>query len=32
MASEIADETVAIFGGRALTKTGMGKFIEGYAR
>lgn len=27
-AHEIADEAVQIFGGRALTQTGMGKTIE----
>jgi alkylation response protein AidB-like acyl-CoA dehydrogenase len=27
-AGEIADDAVQIFGGRGITKTGMGKFIE----
>jgi len=31
-AGEIADEAVQIFGGRALTKTGMGKYIEQFQR
>lgn len=31
-AHEIADEAVQIFGGRALTKTGMGKVVEMFAR
>lgn len=31
-ANEIADDAVQIFGGRALTKTGMGKFIEMFSR
>lgn len=32
VAGEIADEAVQIFGGRGLTKTGMGRFIEQYQR
>jgi alkylation response protein AidB-like acyl-CoA dehydrogenase len=31
-APEIADEAVDIFGGRALTKTGMGRNIESFQR
>jgi alkylation response protein AidB-like acyl-CoA dehydrogenase len=31
-AGEIGDEAVQIFGGRALTKTGMGKAIEQFQR
>lgn len=31
-AHEIADEAVQIFGGRALTQTGMGKTIEMFHR
>lgn len=31
-AGEIADEAVNIFGGRGLTKTGMGKFVEQFQR
>ncbi|WWC85396.1 uncharacterized protein L201_000259 [Kwoniella dendrophila CBS 6074] len=31
-AGEIADDAVNIFGGRGLTKTGMGKFIEQFQR
>jgi alkylation response protein AidB-like acyl-CoA dehydrogenase len=31
-ATMIADESVQIFGGRALTKTGMGRIIEGFHR
>jgi len=31
-AGEIADEAVQIFGGRALTKTGMVKYIEQFQR
>jgi alkylation response protein AidB-like acyl-CoA dehydrogenase len=26
--ADVADEAVAIFGGRGLTKTGMGRFVE----
>ncbi|KAJ2985125.1 hypothetical protein HDV02_000700, partial [Globomyces sp. JEL0801] len=32
MAHEIADDAVQIFGGRAITKTGMGRIIEGFQR
>ena len=32
VAGEIADEAVQIFGGRGLTKTGMGRFIEQFQR
>jgi len=31
-AGEIADDAVNIFGGRGLTKTGMGKFVEQFQR
>jgi alkylation response protein AidB-like acyl-CoA dehydrogenase len=31
-AHEIADESVQIFGGRGLTQTGMGRFIEMFNR
>lgn len=31
-AGEIADDAVQIFGGRALTKTGMGRFVEQFQR
>jgi alkylation response protein AidB-like acyl-CoA dehydrogenase len=31
-AGEIADEAVQIFGGRGITRTGMGKFIEQFQR
>lgn len=31
-AHEVADESVQIWGGRALTQTGMGKFIENFNR
>jgi alkylation response protein AidB-like acyl-CoA dehydrogenase len=31
-AHEIADEAVSIFGGRALTKSGMGRVIEMFHR
>jgi alkylation response protein AidB-like acyl-CoA dehydrogenase len=32
MAHEVADESVQIFGGRALTQTGMGRVIENFNR
>ncbi|KAI8805442.1 acyl-CoA dehydrogenase/oxidase [Cladochytrium replicatum] len=32
VAHHVADEAVQIFGGRALTKTGMGRIIEGFQR
>lgn len=32
IAGEIADDAVQIFGGRGLTKTGMGRFIEQFQR
>ncbi|TXT15703.1 hypothetical protein VHUM_00206 [Vanrija humicola] len=32
VSGEIADEAVQIFGGRGITKTGMGKFIEQHQR
>lgn len=32
VSNDVADHSVNLFGGRGLTQTGMGKFIEMYAR
>lgn len=32
MAGEISDDAVQIFGGRGITKSGMGSVIEGFRR